>query len=70
MPGPLHLDVQHPCRTIDCPSRQRREAEEAIEENETVGIVVEPTTAEESSTALIHDAMENDAENDIGKLQL
>ena len=29
---------------------RQRESEEAIEENETVGIVVEPTTAEESST--------------------
>ena len=45
-PVPLHQHVQHPCRTTDCPSRQRRqarraasrqrEAEKDIEENETV----------------------------------
>ena len=73
MPGPLHQHVQHPCRTIDCLSRQQRqarraatrqkEAEEAIEETETVGIVVKPPKVEEATTdKLVNGAMENDTE--------
>ena len=41
----------------------QREAEEAIEGNETVGIVVEPPKGEEATTdKVVNDAMENDAE--------
>ena len=72
VPGPHHLDVQHPCRTTDCPSLQRcqarktaakqRENEQAIEENEIAGIVVEPPKAEEATTnKVVNDAMEKDA---------
>ena len=46
--------------------RQARqiEAEEAIEENETVGIVVEPPKAEEATDdKVVNDAMENDADS-------
>ena len=39
---------------------RQRESEEAIEENETVGIVVEPHEA--TTDKLVNDAMEDDAE--------
>ena len=53
------LQIVPPARRA---SAKQRKAEEAIEENETVDIVVEPPKAEEATTnKVVNDAMEKDA---------